>query len=630
MTLSTVMALIVLLISATGVTYAATPTFTTLQPGQFREINQTLPINIVFVGYEQGTGPRDINESAFRFWLPQTYHSVNRIPNDVYGLNSPTGLAFNYSYNLVYANAAFENAFFGYMNSIAQAQPRTILQEWYNTQHARSLSVGQNYEIDATSTEKWLGNNAPSLLGIDTTQYTVFFVNWYGRPDFKFHVYTKLNEPDVDTGLNRGLNDGRKMIAWGGTSADDPEGGLGTLRRVWFYDLSAGPEYFSDNWNVDDADVNLDGFLDYRMPPVWEYGNQSGYRPFINLSQDLGWVSRFVAIDLLFTTSPLYKAAISPPKLPSNIQLDINLYQGDPTVDGKAFLNQEHILSKLRPLQPLNSFSAEVKEIRFSGTAANVYLSWLRGESSFGNRLKLPAFADLFLYHNDHLLQFLTGDADYEVPIFAYNTTTADRGFSSFADDNWANGTQSFVFVFDDPFLRSAAGFGLSTSVIHEVGHHLGMSHPHDGFDSESNLDFSPFYFFDFAWSGDESNTVMSYLYNNDDFSQFDRDNMNRYLTATYINEANKVLAKIVASPKANDVAAQLSAADQQATTALTIYQTMDYSSALFYAKDAYQKVSSAAAQINIPFEREAWPADYKAHGANYMFTDDFTRRRLP
>jgi hypothetical protein len=119
-------------------------------------------------------------------------------------------------------------------------------------------------------------------------------------------------------------------------------------------------------------------------------------------------------------------------------------------------------------------------------------------------------------------------------------------------------------------------------------------------------------------------------MFNNDDFSQFDRDNMNRYLTATYINEANKILAKIIASPKANDVTTQLSAADQQATTALTIYQTMDYPSALFYAKDAYQKVLSAAAQINVPVEREAWPADYKAHGANYMFTDDFTRRRLP
>ena len=78
------------------------------------------------------------------------------------------------------------------------------------------------------------------------------------------------------------------------------------------------------------------------------------------------------------------------------------------------------------------------------------------------------------------------------------------------------------------------------------------------------------------------------------------------------------------------EVATQLSVADQQATTALTIYQTMDYPSALFHAKDAYQKVLSAAAQINVPVEREAWPADYKAHGANYMFTDDLTRRRLP
>ena len=58
-TLSTLMALIVLSVSSTGVTHAATPTFTTLQPGQFREINQNLKVNIVLVGYHQGAGPRD-------------------------------------------------------------------------------------------------------------------------------------------------------------------------------------------------------------------------------------------------------------------------------------------------------------------------------------------------------------------------------------------------------------------------------------------------------------------------------------------------------------------------------------------------------------------------------------------
>ena len=86
----------------------------------------------------------------------------------------------------------------------------------------------------------------------------MFFVNWCGRDDFKFHVYTKTDEPDPDTGYNFGIErDSRKMIAWGGTTPDDEESGLGSLHRIWFYDLSAGPEGWTDNWNVDD---------DYRLP----------------------------------------------------------------------------------------------------------------------------------------------------------------------------------------------------------------------------------------------------------------------------------------------------------------------------------------------------------------------------
>ena len=42
---------------------------------------------------------------------------------------------------------------------------------------------------------------------------------------------------------------------------------------------------------------------------------------------------------------------------------------------------------------------------------------------------------------------------------------------------------------------------------------------------------------------------MMSYIDLNWDFSQFDMDNMNRYLTSIYINQANTILAKIYASP---------------------------------------------------------------------------------
>ena len=51
------------------------------------------------------------------------------------------------------------------------------------------------------------------------------------------------------------------------------------------------------------------------------------------------------------------------------------------------------------------------------------------------------------------------------------------------------------------------------------------MSHPHDGFDWETGVDYEPTGPFFLAWAGDEHNSIMSYIDLNWDFSQFDRDN---------------------------------------------------------------------------------------------------------
>lgn len=149
---------------------ACPPTFTALHPGQFQYIDQNLQINVVFVGYHPGVGPRDINETAFRDVLPQSYRSVNRIPH-LYGLDSPTGLRFTYNYNLVYAGKAFEDAYFSFLTSIGKQEPLTLFQDLYNHQQAHNLNVDQNLRIDATAAEKWLGDHALPMLGVDPTQY---------------------------------------------------------------------------------------------------------------------------------------------------------------------------------------------------------------------------------------------------------------------------------------------------------------------------------------------------------------------------------------------------------------------------------------------------------------------------
>jgi len=622
-----VIGILVLLMAALPVATAGAkndppPTLNTLEPGGFHTLEQDLTINVVFVGYEEGSGDQQIDNAAFLSELPGTYRTINRYPSFYFG-NEFLGVDFNFDYNPVYADDAFEDAFFGYLDSIADPQPLTLYQEWYNLETARSLDVTDNAWIDAPSVEQWLADNTNNMLGVDTTDYTVFFVNWYGRDDFRFHVYTKTDEPDPDTGYNFGeLRESRKLIAWGGTAPDDEENGLGSLHRIWFYDLSAGPEGWTDNWSID----NEPG---YTMPPVWEYGNLSGYRPFDDLSGDLGKVTRYVAIDLLFTTSPLYKPAISPPVLADDIQLDINVFQMDPNADGTDYFDLSLLNQELTDLQPLNTFSSEMNSQEFGSRFEKVYLCFYNGVSCFGQRLFGDAFADLFLYFNDHLINFLEGDAGYEVPIFAFNAT--DELFTcclGYADDDWATGTQSFVFGFDSPSIRDVSGYGFTTTFIHEVGHHLGMSHPHDGYDYEADIDFGPGGPFYFAWSGDESNSMMSYIDLNWDFSQFDRDNMNRYLTSVYLNQSNAILADIYSSPKAGQAGSLLTSADNHAAMAQSAYDSMDYAGAVMHAKLAYEDVLAAAAQIKVKVEPQSWQADYKAKGQSSKFVDSADYQR--
>ncbi len=602
---------------------AAPPAFETLEPGAFREIDQALTVNVVFVGFASGA----IDAAAFLKALPASYRAIHRYP-DFYGLRQPTGNRYTYRYNPVFADAAYANALFGYLGSIATAQPTTLFQNDYNAQVAAKVKVVNNHWIDAPSAEKWLAEHPPA--NVDPAQYTVYFINWWGRGDFRFHVYTKTDAPDPDTGYNFGVNRAsRKIVAWGGSPAATAGA---PARRVWFYDFSAGPESWNGGSDLVNNDIDGDGVPDYRIPPIWDYGNTAGYRAFDNLTGDVAKLTRFVALNLLFTTSPLYKPAISPPSLPGTINIDLNLYEGDSTSKASDFLKPAFVTAQLSQLQRHNTFTSDVRSYAFDGRVYSTFLCFFFDQSCYGNRLGGIAFGDLFLYHKDHLLGYLDGTPGYEVPVFIYNTPDAlSGGLLGFADDNWADGTQSYVFGFLSPFLRSL-GYGFTTTTTHEVGHHLGMSHPHDGYDSELDLDYDSTGAYYFAWSGDESATVMHYLDLATGFSQFDRDNMDRWLTAAYINQANSVLVTLVKSPRADQATAALVAADAAAKQALAQYQAMNYGAAVASAKSAYLGVIGAAASIGVKVEPQSWQADYKAKGRSPKFIDkvDYLHRLAP
>jgi hypothetical protein len=263
-----------------------------LEPGGRADLDERVPVNFVFVGYDRD----DVDSGGFIERLPEVYKPVvrSKLLQKESVKKSLLGLNYTYDYNTFFADSGYENRLFRHLSRIAKPAPLTDFQKLYNGNDERFCDdppdltprtpgnpgrcqengvrdVNNNHHIDAPSVERWLAENVPA--GVDTNRNTVFFINWWGdgtkpREGFKHHVYTKTNEPDPDTGYNFGEErDSRKLIAWGGTTADDEESGLGSTERIWFHDLSAGPDSFTDNWNVDDPDLTGDRVEDYRLPP---------------------------------------------------------------------------------------------------------------------------------------------------------------------------------------------------------------------------------------------------------------------------------------------------------------------------------------------------------------------------
>ncbi len=191
--------------------------------------------------------------------------------------------------------------------------------------------------------------------GVDTRKNTIFFINWWGRPDFIDHVYTKIGEPDPDTGYDFGLNrDSRKIIAWGGTTPDDEETGLGErgINRVWFFDLSAGPESWAGAATSRIPTSTATAEPDYRLPAGMGV-QRHGLPAPAALTGDLSKVARYAAINLLFTSSPLYPPYLTPELLPNAIDVRLNTYEGWPGVNASArYEKPAYFLAEERELFP--------------------------------------------------------------------------------------------------------------------------------------------------------------------------------------------------------------------------------------------------------------------------------------
>ena len=164
-----------------NVTSRRSPSFSGLEPGDFVSHRQTIPVDIVLIGFDIN----QINRSDLAGLLPGTSKPAVRYPQ-FYGLNGrDVGLEYEFRYSLTRKNRQFEDRFFRFLAQAGTPGAPTVFMTQYNSQATNVLDVtGPVLYIDGPTVERWLENNANPR----TNGYTVYFINWFGRQDFRFQM----------------------------------------------------------------------------------------------------------------------------------------------------------------------------------------------------------------------------------------------------------------------------------------------------------------------------------------------------------------------------------------------------------------------------------------------------------
>ena len=315
-----------------------------------------------------------------------------------------------------------------------------------------------------------------------------------------------------------------------------------------------------------------------------------------------------------------------PRLLPDKINLDVNTLEGIP---GKNYSRRYQTPSLIRRDQrvtpPALLHRPAGCSLRGQGEAL---LLALAGECAVLPKevFAYPGTANLFLYGADNLGGLLDDEQaarEYEAVLLNWAVKTV-RGADlapvlGFADDNYRDGTQSFIYSFISPDI--AQNYGLTTTEIHEFGHHLNLSHPFDGFDYENQTDFGWDGKYYFTGVGNEVNSMMSYVDLNWDFSQFDRDNTDRFQAAACINNANALARKIQNDPDAGQAAAELAAADAAYGEAKAALARHDYDGTFEKARETYEHALQGARDAGVPVSqaiKAGRPFEGSRHRARY------------
>ncbi|MEM3591833.1 MAG: hypothetical protein QW702_07030 [Candidatus Bathyarchaeia archaeon] len=494
-----------------------------------------LTIKVVFVG--PYFDPEIIDVTGLRRLLPEEKTCKILIDENV------TGVVYKFHYEFFFTTPSFRAKFLKFLTSIEEKIKVEnpwfwifdVGEEWFISKPTEIMAS----IYDARKVEEWLIENSNEFNGFPENGYTIMLADLrdlpsttyeeitmflkartFGltSPSVKAHYY-KVNYTDLDRGYK--LRYREFAVGWGGSD------------RFWFLDLSAGPTFVSMWYDLPIQVIMEDQLInpftasgamwltELVADHIWEFIYNLAAPDFV---YDPPWSMRFtIKIHVIDCRNETERAAIP-------IKETVNLTLIEEALKDLLPLSEVNVEAAFLNITDLPELNMLIH--RYSG----VLRSWIHkylflSPMNFSYVDAQPIYG--YIRDNLSLLipNIVRNESEYVIPVIAF-AFNGDKHFMfkykwlvmrvhPEISTIWGSSFKEFALIglshkdllygeYVEP-KQEGKGFGFSQAIIHEVGHMLGLAHPHT-----------------YGDLGDFVSSAMSYFSYEYRFSAFDKDALAR------------------------------------------------------------------------------------------------------